>query len=170
MEKKSLLTGKDFTDLLPMFKDLVIKAGAKEQEALIFAGCPGPCFSMATFFGFGLRDLNLRLYFAANADLNQLWRLEYDEAVGTAATGKAAPVKAKVLVLMSGLCTLPLEQTLKLIEEGLSGGGRIIGEAPAFDLFEERGWADKVPFDFLFEFAMARPTAFEVHKTGPDPD
>ncbi|MFH1487483.1 MAG: DUF2124 family protein [Pseudomonadota bacterium] len=162
MKKSCLFTGNDFTDLLPMFTDLIIRAGAKEQDNLIFAGCPGPCFSMATFFGFGIRDLNLHLYFAANGDLNRLWRLQYNEATGMAASGKATPVKAEVLVLMSGLCTLPLEQTLKLIEGGLSEGGRIIGEAPAFDLFEEQGWADKVPFDFLFEFAMERPTAFEV--------
>ena len=166
MKKKTLFAGKDFTTVLPMFNNLVIKAGAKKQDILIFAGCPGPCFSMATFFGFGIRDLNLHLYFAANADLNQLWRLEYNEAMGMAASGKAPPVKAKVLVLMSGLCTLPVEQTLKLIEEGLSEGGRIIGEAPAFDLFEEKHWADKVPFDFFFEFAMERPTAFEVSTPG----
>jgi len=162
MKKAILAAGKDFTSVLPIFKELIIKAGIQEQDNLFFAGCPGPCYSMATFFGFGIRDLKISLYFAVNADINQLWKLEYNEKLGTIATKKQAPQRAKTLVLMSGLCTIPVEHSLEFIEKALVPDGIIIGEAPAFGFFEERSWDKKIPFNFLFEFSMANPTSFRI--------
>jgi hypothetical protein len=160
--KKAIEEGQDFTHVLPLFRDLVIESGIKKDGHLIFAGCPGPCFSMATFFGFGIRDLGLKFFFAVDADMEQLLRLEYVENQGITAAGKESPLKADVIVLMSGLCNLPLEKTLEFINNGLRDKGVIIGEAPAHGLFEEMGWIDKVPFNFLFEFSMHNPTSFSM--------
>ena len=162
MKKKVISVGKDYTSLSPLFRELVLKSGIKEQDNLIFAGCPGACYSMATFFSFGIRELNLNLYFAVNSDIHQLWKLEYVENLGVVATRKEDPVKAKIIVLMSGLCTLPIEHTLKFINDALVSDGIIIGEAPAPGLFEEQGWDKQIPFNFLFEFSMKNPTSFKV--------
>lgn len=162
MEKTILSHGKDYTALLPIFKELIIKSRAGEKDNLVFAGCPGPCYSMATLLGFGIKDVGLNLFFAANSDISQLWRLEYKENLGTIATSQEAMRRAKVLVLMSGLCTMPIELTVAFIGKALAPDGVIIGEAPASGLFEDIGWDKRIPFDFLLEFSMDNPRSFEV--------
>ena len=164
MDKKVVSRGKDYTFMLPMFKELVLQTGIKAGGNLIFAGCPGPCYSFATYFGFGLRDLNLNLYYAPESDINHLHRLEYLENVGIVASRKAKPVKAKVIVLMSGLCRIPFEHTRKFIAEALASDGVIIGESVAPGIFEAQGWDKEIPFDALFEFSIQSPTSYRVGK------
>ena len=115
-------------------------------------------------FWFWDRDLNLNLCFAVNSDVNQLWRLEYRDNLGIVATTKGDAVKAKVIVLMSGLLRIPIESTLDLIKNALVDDGIIIGEAPAPGLFEKQGWDKKIPFRYLFEFSMKDPTSSEILK------
>ena len=148
--------------MLPIFRELIIKSGIKEQDNLIFAGCSGPCYSMATFFGFGIRDLNINLFFAVDSDLHQLWRLDHVENLGTVAARIEGPVKAKVIVLMSALCTMPIEATLELIQEALAINGVIIGETVEPGLFERQSWDRRIPFNFLFEFSMENPRSFKI--------
>jgi hypothetical protein len=150
--------------MLPIFRELILKSRPREKDNLVFAGCPGPCFSMASFFSSGLRDLKLNQYFAVDSDINQLWKLEYTENLGVNATTKENPLKANVIVLMSGLCAIPIERTINFIKEALAADGVIIGEAPAPGLFEGGDWAKKMPFHFLFEFSMKRPASYKVGK------
>jgi hypothetical protein len=117
---------------------------------------------MATFFGFGIRDLNVNLYFAVDSDISQLWRLDDVENLGIVATRKERPLKAKVIVLMSALCAIPIEPTLKLIHEALVSDGVIIGETVEPGLFEKQAWDKRIPFNFLFEFSMENPMSFEI--------
>jgi hypothetical protein len=161
-ERKVLAAGKDHMDMLPIFKSLIEKAGAKKGDALIWAGCEGACYAMATFFSYFLSDLGLDLYFATDADLNRLWRLELRRDVGMVATQKAPPVKAKVLVLMSGLVNVPFDAVLRIVRDGLADGGVIMGETVVPGLFESVKWHEKIPIRFLFEFAMVQPTALEI--------
>lgn len=160
--REIVLEGKDHTEMLPIFRSLVIKSGTKEGDRLIWAGCPGPCYSMATFFSYGLRDLGLNLFFASDGNINHLWRLEFRKDLGMVATKKESPVKAKVIVLMSGLLQAPFEPVLTLAREGLEDDGIIIGETVVRGLFENAKWHEKIRFRFLFEFSMERPTALEV--------
>ncbi len=160
--KKVISTGADYTYMLPIFRELVLKSGVKEQDNLIFAGCPGGCYAMSVYFGFGIRDLNLNLYFAANSDIHQLWRLEYVENLGIVAARTEEPVKARVIVLMAGLCKFPVDYILRFINDALASDGIIIGETVVPGLFEEQEWDKQITFDFLFEFSMKNPTSFEV--------
>ena len=107
MKKELISIGEDYRHMLPIFRELILKRGIGEKDNLVFAGCPGPCFSMATFFSSGLRDLKLNQYFAVDSDIHQLWKLEYVGNLGINATKKENPLKAKVIVLMSGLCAIP---------------------------------------------------------------
>ena len=166
MEKTAISTGQDFTSVLPVFRELILGTGIQPHDNLIFAGCPGPCYSMATFFGFGVRDLGLSLFFAADAAVDRLWKLGCNEELGMAAVGRSAPVKAKVIVLMSGLCSMPVEHALKLIESALTNDGMLVGEAPALGFFEDREWDREIHFDFLFEFSMVDPSSFRVRQSG----
>ncbi len=163
MKKKIISTGKDHASMLPVFRELIIKSGIKEQDNLIFAGCSGPCYSMATFFGFGIRDLNINLYFAVDSDMYQLWRLDDVENLGIVAARIERAVKAKVIILMSALCTMPIEATLELIHDALVSNGVIIGETVEPGLFERQAWDKRIPFDFLFEFSMENPRSFEIN-------
>ena len=108
MKKEIISTGKDHTSMLPIFRELILESGIKEQDNLIFAGCSGPCYSMATFFGFGIRDLNVNLYFAVDSDIHQLWRLDDVENLGVVAAGIEGPLIAKVIVLVSALFAIPI--------------------------------------------------------------
>ena len=162
MKKKIRSTGKDHTSMLPIFRELILESGIKEQDNLIFAGCSGPCYSMATFFGFGIRDLNVNLYFAVDSDISQLWRLDDVENLGIVAARVERPLKAKVIVLMSALCAMPIEPTLKLIQEALVSDGVIIGETVEPGLFQKQAWDKRIPFNFLFEFSMENPRSFEI--------
>lgn len=161
-EKKLISAGKDYTDMLPIFRNLVLKSGVKKGDSLIWAGCPGTCYAMATFFSYGLRDLGLNLYFAVDADIHMLWRLDLIKEVGVIASKKENPIKAKVLVLMSGLLRIPFENVLKLVREGLASDGTIIGETVVPGLFEKEKWDKQIPFRFLFEFSMERLASFEI--------
>ncbi|PKN67309.1 MAG: hypothetical protein CVU57_02905 [Deltaproteobacteria bacterium HGW-Deltaproteobacteria-15] len=164
MKKRVLFEGADHTNMLPCFRRLVIETGIRKQENLIFAGCEGPCYSMATFFSFAIRDLNLSLYFAADAKLEQIRRLEYVKGVGMVATEREKPVKSKVLVLMSGLVHVPFENTLSLVREVLGEEGIIIGETVVPGLFEEKEWHTRIPFRYIFEFSMRNPTVYKMEE------
>jgi hypothetical protein len=163
MKKKIISTGKDHTSMLPIFRELILESGIKEQDNLIFAGCSGPCYSMATFFGFGIRDLDINLYFAVDSDIHQLWRLDHVENLGIVADRVERPLKAKVIVLMSALCTIPIDPTLRLIKDALVSDGIIIGETVEPGVFEKQAWDKRIPFNFLFEFSMENPQSFEVN-------
>jgi hypothetical protein len=193
--KKIISKGLDHTEMLSIFREVLLRSGIRKKDNLIFVGCQGPCYSMATLLSFGLRDLNLNLYFAPDADIQQLWRLEYVKNLGVVATQKENPVnpvrnssgalnpagiilkcdpaaeqrgiisngvKAKVLIIMSGLVMVPFEKVLKFVNEALEKGGVIIGETVVPGLFEDKGWDKQIPFNYLFEFSMKNPTSFEV--------
>ncbi len=162
MNKRVISVGQDYTQMLPVFRDVILQSGMKKQGNLIFAGCPGPCYSMATLLSFGIKDLDLNLFFAADSDVHQLWRLEYVQDRGMIATRKEDPIKAEVIVLMSGLCAIPIENTIDFLNNVLLPDGVIIGEAPAPGLFEEKAWDKKIPFNFIFEFSMKNPTSHKV--------
>jgi hypothetical protein len=161
-ERRPLSIGKDHSDMLPMFRSLVERTGASKGDALIWAGCEGACYAMATFFGYYLEDLGLKQYFAADGDLSRLWRLEPITDLGMVATKKEEPVRAEVIVLMSGLANVRFENVLALVRDGLTEDGVIIGETVVPGLFENLKWYEHVPIRFLFEFSMERPTAIEL--------
>ncbi len=167
MEKNIIMTGNDYTSMVPIFRDLVLKSGAKQGANLIWAGCPGTCYAMATFFSFGLRDLGLNLYFAVDADINNLWRLENIKKLGIIATKKEEPLKAEIIILMSGLLRVPFEKILNLTRVALADEGAIIGETVVPGLFEKEKWTERIPFRFIFEFSMVSPTSFEVTAISP---
>ena len=162
MRKKIISKGTDYTFMLTIFREIILKSGLKEQGTLIFTGCQGPCYSMATLLSFGIRDLNLNLYFAVEADIEQLWRLEYIKNLGMVTTRKENPIKADGIIIMSGLTRVPFENILKFIRIALGDGGIIIGETVEPGLFEGKGWSKQIPFNYLFEFSMEQPTSFEV--------
>ena len=162
MKKKLISEGKDYTYMLTIFREIILKSGIKENENLIFSGCQGTCYAMATFFCFGIRDLKLHTYFVLDSDINQLWRLEYVKNLGVIATRKENPIKAKVIVLMSGLMRVPFHNTLRLIDDALASDGIIIGETVVPGLFEKAKWDKEISFDYIFEFSMEKPSSFEV--------
>ena len=161
-ETKVLSVGRDHIDMFPVFKSLVERTGAKKGDSLIWAGCEGACYAMATFFSYYLLDLKLNLYFATDADLMRLWRLERVDGLGTIATQNAEPVRAKVIVLMSGLINVPFENVLTLVRDGLAEGGVVVGETVVPGLFENMGWHNQIPIRYVFEFSMQKPTALEL--------
>jgi hypothetical protein len=165
MNKRVLFEGTDHAQMLPHFRRLITEAGIGAKEKLLFAGCEGPCYSMATFFSFAVRDLDIDIYFAAGAKMSQLYRLDYKKPLGFVAQRERKAVRARILVLMSGLVHVPFEDTLKLVRGGLEPDGIVIGETVVPGLFEEKGWNRQIPFKYLFEFSMRNPTVYEVEES-----
>lgn len=161
-ERKVVSIGKDHTDMFAIFRSLVERSGAKKGDALIWAGCEGACYAMATFFSYHLLDLELNLHFATDGDLSRLWRLERVDGLGVVATKKANRIKAKAIILMSGLVNVPFGNVLTLIRDGLAKDGVVIGETVVPGLFDVLKWHEQIPIRFLFEFSMVRPTALEM--------
>ena len=139
-ERKILSRGTDHTDMFAIFRFLVERSGVNKGDALIWAGCEGACYATATFFGYCLEGLGLNQYFATDGDL----------------------IRAKVIVLMSGLANVPFENVLTIVRDGLAEDGLVIGETVVPGLFESLKWHEQVPIRFLFEFSMAKPTAIEM--------
>ncbi len=164
MKKVLMSRGADHTFMFSIFRELIVKTGIKEKENLFFCGCQGPCYAVATFLSFGIRDLNINLYFATDADIHRLWKLEFSKDLGIMATRKEEPVQAKVAILMSGLVQVPFQNILNFIDQGLTKNGMIIGETVVPGLFEEKGWDKKIPLHFIFEFEMTNPTAFALER------
>ena len=161
-ERKILSRGTDHTDMFAIFRFLVERSGVNKGDALIWAGCEGACYAMATFFGYCLEGLGRNQYFATDGDLNRLWRLEVVRDLGMVASKKENSIRAKVIVLMSGLANVPFENVLTIVRDGLAEDGLVIGETVVPGLFESLKWHEQVPIRFLFEFSMARPTAIEM--------
>ena len=161
-ERRVLSAGKDHNDIFPVFRSMIERIGASRGDALIWAGCEGACYSMATFFSCQLLHLGLNLYFASGGDLKKVWRLEPVNGVGVVATERVAPIKAKVIILMSGLLDVPFQNVLTLVRNGLDDSGVIIGETVVPHLFESLRWHEQIPIRFLFEFSMERPMALEL--------
>ena len=168
MAKKLLMKGRDSTNLLPVFREMILNSGIKEGENLIWAGCQGTCYGMATFLTFGIRDLNFNLYYAVDADVQKLWKLEYMKDLGIIAVKRENPVMAKVLILMSGLTRVPFQNVSKIIDDVLASDGLIIGETVVPGLFEKEKWS-QIPFRYVFEFSMENPSSFEIHRKGGHP-
>ena len=63
------------------------------------------------------------IYFAADAKMSQLYRLDYRKPLGFVAQRERKAVRARILVLMSGLVHVPFEDTLKLVRGGLEPDG-----------------------------------------------
>ncbi len=164
MKKVLLSKGADHTSMFSIFREVILKTGIKENENLFFCGCQGPCYVVATFLSFGIRDLNLNLYFATDADIHRLWKLEFSKDLGIMAIQKEEPVQAKVAILMSGLVQVPFQNILKFIERDLAKNGIIIGETVIPGLFEGNDWDKKIPFNFIFEFEMKNPAAFALER------
>ena len=158
--KQLVSRGENYTEMLPSFRSLILKLGVQADDAVIFSGCPGTCYSMATFLAFGIRDLGFKIYFAVNSDLNQLWHLDYVDHLGMVGANKVEPVQAQVIILMSGLMRVPLESTLRLVREALAPGGHIIGETVVPGLFEDSKWDQQIPFHGFFEFEMRNPASY----------
>jgi hypothetical protein len=80
---------------------------------------------------------------------------------------KEEPLKAEIIILMSGLLRLPFEKILNLTRVALADEGAIIGETVVPGLFEKEKWNERIPLRFIFEFSMESPTSFEVTGTSP---
>ncbi|MDP6179623.1 MAG: hypothetical protein QGG48_07010, partial [Desulfatiglandales bacterium] len=81
------------------------------------------------------------------------------------ATKKEEPLKAEIIILMSGLLKVPFEKILNLTRVALTDEGAIIGETVVPELFEKEKWDERIPFRFIFEFSMVSPTSFEITST-----
>lgn len=148
----------DHTAMLSVFRELILSFGLERGDTVIFSGCPGPCYSMATFFAFAIRDLGLTIHFAVDSDYDRIWQLEYVSDLGMVVSKKVIASKAKLIVLMSGLASVPFQKTLDLVRNTLLPGGLTIGETVTPGLFETLGWDQLIPLNGLYEFEIRNPT------------
>jgi len=138
------------------FQELVRRCELRPGDPLYFVGCPGACYSQATLFSTYLRQFDLRIFFVPDADPSRARRLVYNEDLGFVGGPRAKPPKAKVIVVMSGLCKSPIEPLLQLVSGTLEEGGKLVAETNNPGIYDSLGWDRRIPFDYQIEFAVER--------------
>jgi len=146
------------------FQQLARDIGLKQGENIIFAGCPGGCYSWATLFGFYLKGFGANSFFAPNAERRKIRRLIPNEDLGLIAGRKASPGKARMIVLLSGLCRYPIEPALELVNDLLQKGGILIGQSNNPGIYETEGWTRKLRFDYFIEYKIKDVEVRKVKK------
>ncbi len=160
MEKEGILKMEGLVGFVEAFREVAKKAGIQKGDIVIFSGCPGSCFPTISNFAFAIQDLYAAMYWVPNADLNEARKLEMVENVGIEAGEKERPRgKAKLICLTPGLLAVDFEKIPKMLQEALKEDGKLVGETPIPNFFENVGWENKLSFDYIIEL---NPCAVEV--------
>jgi len=72
------------------------------------------------------------------------------------------PGKAKLILLTPGLLAVDFEKIPKMLQESLKKDGKLVGETPIPNFFENVGWENKLSFDYIIEL---NPCAVEVFQS-----
>jgi len=160
MEKEVILKMEGLVGFIEAFREVAKKSGVQKGDIVVFSGCPGTCFPSVSNFAFAIRDLGATMYWVPDADLDEARKLERIKKVGVQAGEKEKPQgKAKLILLTPGLLAVDFEKISKMLQEALEKGGKLVGETPIPNFFENVGWENKLSFDYIIEI---NPCAVEV--------
>ncbi len=160
MEKEVVLKTEGLVGFIEAFREVAKKSGVQKDDTIIFSGCPGTCFPTISNFAFAIQDLEAIMYWVPDADLDEARKLERVKDVGMQASEKEKPQgKAKLIVLTPGLLAVDFEKIPKMLQEALKEDGKLVGETPIPNFFENVGWENKLSFDYIIEL---NPCAVEV--------
>ncbi len=160
MEKEVILKTEGLVGFIEAFREVANKSGVQKGDLVIFSGCPGSCFPTVSSLAFAIQDLYAAMYWVPDADLDEARKLERVKDVGMQASEKEKPQgKAKLIVLTPGLLAVDFEKIPKMLQEALKEDGKLVGETPIPNFFENVGWENKLSFDYIIEL---NPCAVEV--------
>ena len=160
MEKEVILKTEGLVGFVEAFREVAKKSGIQKGDIVIFSGCPGSCFPTISNFAFAIQDLGAIMYWVPDADLGEARKLERVKNVGMQAGEKEKPPsKAKLVLLTPGLLAVDFEKIPRMLQESLKKDGKLVGETPIPNFFENVGWENKLSFDYIIEL---NPCAVEV--------
>lgn len=160
MEKEVILKMEGLVGFIEAFREVAKKSGVQKGDIVIFSGCPGTCFPTVSNFAFAIQDLDAIMYWVPDADLDEARKLERVKNVGVQTGEKEKPQgKAKLIVLTPGLLAVDFEKIPKMVQESLEKDGKLVGETPIPNFFENVDWENKLSFDYIIEL---NPCAVEV--------
>ena len=160
MEKEVILKMEGLVGFVEAFREVAKKSGIQKGDIVIFSGCPGSCFPTISNFAFAIHDLGAIMCWVPDADLDEARELEMVENVGLHAGEKEKPHgKAKLVLITPGLLAVDFEKIPKMLQEALREDGKLVGETPIPNFFENVGWENKLSFDYIIEL---NPCAVEV--------
>ena len=165
MEKEVVLKTEGLVGFIDAFREVAQKSGVQKDDTIIFSGCPGTCFPTISNFAFAIQDLEAIMYWVPDADLDEARKLEGVKDVGMQASEKEKPQgKAKLIVLTPGLLAVDFEKIPKMLQEALKEDGKLVGETPIPNFFENVGWENKLSFDYIIELNPCVVEVFQFKK------
>ena len=140
----------------------LVEAETVRGDTIIFSGNPGSCFPFASRFFYEIRDLDLDMFWAPSAELEEARKLEWVEGVGFQVGEKRKPPKAKLIVLTPGLQKVEAWKIESFLENALKKGGKVVGETPITGAFERIGWKGKINLDYILELSPSSAKVFKL--------
>lgn len=163
MEKEVVLEMEGLIGFVEAFREVAKKSGVQKGDIVIFSGCPGTCFPTVSNFAFAIRDLGAIMYWVPDADLDKARKIERVREVGMQCGEKEKPQgKAKLILLTPGLLAADFEKIPKMLQEALQEDGKLVGETPIPDFFENVGWENKLSFNYIIELNPCAVKVFHI--------
>jgi len=165
MGKEVVLKMEGLVGFVEAFLEVAKKSGIQKGDTVIFSGCPGSCFPTISNLAFAIQDLGAIMYWVPDADLDEARKLEIVENVGMQAGEKEKPHdKAKLILITPGLLAVDLETISKMLQDSLEKDGKLVGETPIPNFFENVGWENKLPFDYIVELNACAVEVFQFKR------
>jgi hypothetical protein len=149
MEKVESLSG--VPGMLRPFKGYLKSLELKENDQVVFYGCPGTCTPFVELLGYAVRDLGCEIVFVPFLEEKNAVVLSNKENVGLQAFGSPEKIEPSLVVIMGGLAmpNVPVSanDVKKTIEKYNSG----IAGICFMSMFEKEKWADVIDFDLMID-------------------
>lgn len=131
----------------------------KNESKIVFVGSVAVCTPFIELLSYSVRDKNYNLIYVPKSDISNAKTVKMRQNIGFSVMDeKANPQNPEAIVVLGGLAMPKFgcapEDVLKLIED-VSGEQKpkIIGVC-FMNIFENAGWAKKVPFDVLIDTTL----------------
>lgn len=131
----------------------------KNESKIVFVGSVAVCTPFIELLSYSVRDKNYNLIYVPKSDISSAKTVKMRQNIGFSVMDeKANPQNPEAIVVLGGLAMPKFgcapEDVLKLIED-VSGEQKpkIIGVC-FMNIFENAGWAKKVPFDVLIDTTL----------------
>lgn len=131
----------------------------KNESKIVFVGSVAVCTPFIELLSYSVRDKNYNLIYVPKSDISNAKTVKMRQNIGFSVMDeKANPQNPEAIVVLGGLAMPKFgcapEDVLKLIED-VSGEQKpkIIGVC-FMNIFENAGWAKKIPFDVLIDTTL----------------
>ena len=149
MEKVESLSG--VPGMLRPFKGYLKSLDLKENDQVVFYGCPGTCTPFVELLGYAVRDLGCKIIFVPLLDEKKAVVLENKENVGLQAHGEPEMIDPSLVVIMGGLAMPNVPVSADDVKKTIGKYSSKIAGICFMSMFEKEKWTDTLNFDLIID-------------------